>query len=411
MRTSTTKSRALRGPTIAMGLVVAAFTLACGDASDTSTQSTSGGGSEASGAPAGSGGSGASDPSGSGAQSGTSTSSGGDGGAGDGGSNAGGSGGTGGDYARGVPHPAAEFGWDPLTYDTSGVPPVASCPTSVNFAGTAANPEIVRGGGILCDEEIEVTGEHGILEGFSFYNTESSVRVTGASYVVIRDIEHGGDNTGTDNGSSMSVVESHHIVYYQNRIHNLRETSGAREVDYHGFVPRNDDDRIWYLDNDVHELGGDSLRTGTNVSSLDPGQTRTTNVFAARNRFWGNGENPIDLKCSTGIVISENDLYGVGASVSSAGEAIVAHEDAQEIWVYDNHIHDVVRGIVTATSGGGAEEITVDGNRFEFISDIGVYNRGGGHATVTNNVFHDVTTPIETGTNGSTTTEANNTIE
>jgi hypothetical protein len=255
------------------------------------------------------------------------------------------SGPPGAEYARRVPYPAESFGWDPLEYDTSGVAAVTECPTSVTFAGTALAPHVVRGGGMLCDETILVSGEHGVLEGFRFGNIESSVRVSDASFIVVRDIEHGGDNTGTSNGSSMNVVRSHHIVYFRNHIHNLMDTSGTEEVDYHGFVARNDDDQIWYLDNDVHELGGDSMRTGTNVASLEPGQAVTTNVYIARNRFWGNGENPIDLKRSRGIVMSSNDLYGVGESVSSAGEAIVTHEDAQEIEVYDNRVrqHDRVK--------------------------------------------------------------------
>jgi Bacterial Ig domain len=315
------------------------------------------------------------------------------------------------DYARGVPHPAAQFGWDPLTYDTSSVTPVTACPTSVVFNGTAAAPHVVRGGGLTCPATIQVSGQHGILEDFLFGNIESSVRVTNASFVVIRHITHVGNNTGTSNGSSMAVTFSHDIVYFQNTIRNLRDNSGTTEVDYMGFMTRNDDFRIWYLDNDVYQLGGDSLRTGTNFVSLNPGESETTDVYVARNRFGGNGENPIDLKRSNRIVISGNDLYDARLSGSSAGEIIVAHEDAQDVYVYDNIIRNAQLGVVTATSGGGARQITVDGNTFTDIGRFGVYNRGGGHATVTNNTFTRVATPIETNpNNGSTTTESGNVI-
>ena len=154
------------------------------------------------------------------------------------------------------------------------------------------------------------------------------------------------------------------------------------------------------------------MRTGTNVSRLDEGVEPAKNIYVARNRFHDMGENPIDLKYSTDIIISANELYGSSSSVSSAGEAVVLHESADRVSFYDNHFHDVRRGIVTATSGGGAEYILVESNLFEDISDKGVYNRGGGHADVFNNTFRSVSEPIVNNpNNGSTVTESGNIIE
>jgi hypothetical protein len=65
-------------------------------------------------------------------------------------------------------------------------------------------------------------------------------------------------------------------------------------------------------------------------------------------------------------------------------------------------------GVVTATSGGGATYIEVDGNTFDNMG-IGVRNRGGGHADVTNNRFTNVDEPIVTNTdNGSSTNASGN---
>ena len=88
-------------------------------------------------------------------------------------------------------------------------------------------------------------------------------------------------------------------------------------------------------------------------------------------------------------MISDNELQGASVSVSSSGECVVIHESGDNVRLYDNLMRDCAVGIVTATSGGGARYIEVDGNTFRNMR-LGIQNRGGGHADITNNIFIDV---------------------
>jgi len=329
------------------------------------------------------------------------------------------------DYARNVPYP--DFGWDPLTYDPVTTATVSSLPStvsagevmeytgtsggSVTFNCTAEAPCVLRGQNQLLSSSLGVTGTHFVIEHFKWFGSGGSVTVRDSSFVVVRENEHYGDNTGTGNGTSMTATYDTNLVYYRNTIRNLGVDDGTDEVDFHGFKPRHGNINVWYLDNDVYRLGGDSIQAGTNVSRL-AGNPFSENLFIAKNRFHDNGENPIDIKAALNVTISENSLFGAKLSSSSSGEVIVIHESGDDIYILSNAIYDSRRGVVTSTSGGGATYILVDGNTFQNLDQYGVYNRGGGHADITNNLFINVAIPIQNNPdNGSTVTESGNTFQ
>ena len=326
------------------------------------------------------------------------------------------------EIARNIPHPADFFGWDPLTFDPPTTQTVSSVPSSVSagssilvtgtggssvtFNCTSSAPCLLKSTGVARSSGLAVSGSHFVVDGFVFQGDDTeSVYVSGANFGAVRNVEHGGTNSRTGNGTSMLHWIGSDMVYYNNHIHNIARNDGSEEVDYMG-LSASRGSRIWFIGNHVHEVGGDSLKLGQNVSRAE-GQF-PTEIYVTGNRFYGNGENPIDIKWSRDIWIVDNELYGVSSSVSSSGEAIVIHESGDYVHILDNYIHDVSHGVETATSGGGASYIEVDGNTFDNMA-IGVYNRGGGHADVTNNTFADVGDPIVTNTgNGSTTTASGN---
>jgi len=328
------------------------------------------------------------------------------------------------EIARNVPHPADFFGWDPLTFDPPTTQTVSSVPSSVSagssilvtgtggenrvtFNCTQAAPCLLKSSCAVRSQAIQVSGSHFVVDGFVFQGDDTgSIYVVNAIFAAVRNTEHGGTNTTTSNGTSMSAEgANNNVVFYNNHIHNIARNDGSSEVDHMGLTVA-DGSNTWVIDNHIHEVGADSLKLGQNVSRA--GGIFPTNIWVTGNRFYGNGENPIDIKWSQDIWIVDNELYGVSASVSSSGEAIVIHESGDFVHILDNYIHDVRVGVETATSGGGASYIEVDGNTFENM-DIGVHNRGGGHADVTNNTFTDVDQPIVTDTNnGSTTTASGN---
>ena len=324
-----------------------------------------------------------------------------------------------------IPHPADSFGWDPYTFDPPPTRTVVDMPSEIDagdsilvtgnggasrisFSCTEAAPCMLKGQGQTLPSELVVSGTHYVVDGFVFAGDDSSsVIVVDSSFAAIRNITHSGNNSRRRNGTSMLSVRSSDIVYFQNHIHNIAVNDGSAEIDYIG-INISGGSRHWIKNNEVHELGGDSLKLGENVRRAKG--TFPTTIYVEGNRFYGNGENPIDIKWSTDIFIVDNELFGVAASVSSSGEAIVIHESADRVTIDNNRIHDVALGIVTATSGGGAKHVSVNGNTFENMS-IGVYNRGGGHADITNNTFENVADPIRNNShNGSTTTERGNKI-
>jgi hypothetical protein len=278
----------------------------------------------------------------------------------------------------------------------------------VTFNCTSAAPCLLKSNGAVRSNlnSLTVSGSHFVVDGFVFQGDNTGgVYVVGGNFGVVRNVEHGGNNSRTGNGASMAVEGNSDIVFYNNHVHNIAVNDGTDEVDYNGLAVIQGT-RIWILNNQIHEVGGDSLKLGQNVARA--GGIFPTNIYVAGNRMYGNGENPIDIKWSREIYITDNELFGVSTSVSSSGEAIVIHESGDNVHILDNNFHDVRVGVETATSGGGATYIEVDGNTFEDM-DIGVYNRGGGHADVTNNTFVNVTERIRNNPdNGSTVTDSGN---
>ena len=336
-----------------------------------------------------------------------------------------GGGGDGGGQPVSIPHPSDSFGWDPYTFDPSPTSTVADVPsnvaagqsilvtgtrgaTTISFSCTEVAPCMLKSQGQTLPSGLVVSGSHYVVDGFVFAGDDSSsVTIVDSNFAAIRNITHSGNNTRTRNGTSMGSLRSSDIVYFRNHIHGIAVNDGSEEVDYIG-INITEGSRHWITNNEVHELGGDSLKLGQNVGRAK-GIFPTT-IYVEGNRFYANGENPIDIKWSTDIFIVDNELFGVTASVSSSGEAIVIHESADRVTIDNNDIHDVSRGVETGTSGGGAKYISVNGNTFRNM-DIGVYNRGGGHADVTNNKFDNVKEPIRNNShNGSTTTDSGNTF-
>jgi hypothetical protein len=323
-----------------------------------------------------------------------------------------------------IPHPSEFFGWDPYTFDPPPTSTVDDVPTNVaagdsilvtgtggatriSFSCTKAAPCMLKGQGQTLPSGLVTAGTHYVVDGFVFAGDDSnSIIIVDSNFAAIRNITHSGNNTKTSNGTSMISTGSSDIVYFQNHIHDIAVKDGSEEVDYIG-IGILGGSRHWITDNEIYGLGADSLKLGRNVGRAKG--VFPTAIYVQGNRFYGNGENPIDIKWSTDIFIVDNELFGVTASVSSSGEAIVIHESADRVTIANNDIHDVSLGIVTATSGGGAEYINVSGNKFRNM-DIGVYNRGGGHADITNNTFDNVEQPIRNNSrNGSTISTRGNT--
>lgn len=331
---------------------------------------------------------------------------------------------SGDEIARGVPNPGASLGFDPFTFDPAITQTLSNVPATVNagesifvtggntaqqvtFNCTAVAPCMLKSNGAPRTAPIAVSGSYFVFDGFVFQgdNTESVYARSGANHFVVRNITHTGNNTRRSNGTSMLHGGGDYAVYYNNTIRNIAVADGSDEVDYMAFSVASGSN-IWVIGNTSFQVGGDSLKLGQNVARA--GGVFPSNIYVAQNNFGNNGENPIDIKWAVNIVLSDNDLHDSVASVSSSGECTVIHESGDNVHFYDNRFLRCNIGIVTATSGGGARYIEVDGNHFS-NGQLGIYNRGGGHADITNNRFTGVTRMWENEpNNGSTVTASGN---
>ena len=200
------------------------------------------------------------------------------------------------------------------------------------------------------------------------------------------------------------VVYNCDISYCGDRI--TTDTTGV----YNGFHT----DRVWVSDNLIHHVGADSI-AGSHFSNRT---TQTTNnYYIGRNTLYGNGENGIDIKAATGVIISQNTIYG--PFEREQGAAIVLHSGAppavrvEDCAVIFNRIYHCSAGIQTGFSHG-ADNMQITGNLFydikssySAVTDPGInglcIQLGGsnGDFHISNNTFHDYDRGILLGDVGS----------
>ena len=328
---------------------------------------------------------------------------------------------TGDEIARGVPNPSTALGFDPFTFDPAVTSTRGDLPSVVNggevivvtggngggqvtFNCSAAEPCVLKSDGTPRTQGIGVSGSYFVVDGFVFQgdNTESVHALSGANHFVVRNVTHSGSNSRTGNGTSMYHSGGNVAVYYNNTIRNIAVADGSDEVDYMAFSVASGSN-VWVVGNTSYQVGGDSLKLGQNVARA--GGVFPRNIYVSGNDFGNNGENPIDIKWAVDIVISDNDLHDSRQSVSSSGECTVIHESGDNVRFLDNRFTNCTTGVETATSGGGANYIEIDGNTLTNVQ-LGVHNRGGGHADITNNICINVSQMYENETNNGSTVSA-----
>gem|GEM_PF-2736594 len=207
---------------------------------------------------------------------------------------------------------------------------------------------------------IELKGSYVILENLKIIN-EARLRVGGdasvngsplaqADHITVRNSDFIGLGTYRPGngalinirGESGSIVSD--IVLHKNVIKNSDNVEYARTVaedDNHGILPGQYINRVWILDSFIHDNAGDGIQISGNNSY---GQARSNNVYIGRNSIYNNGENAIDIKSGTNIIISENNMYQYKDSAGSDGTAIVIQQEggdgSENVWTLFNEVHD-----------------------------------------------------------------------
>lgn len=244
---------------------------------------------------------------------------------------------------------------------------------SINSLGTIIAPVWIKGNSVnkaLIRGETIITGSHAYIENLFFDTSRKTLSIRCLNglcphHMVVRNIEFSGPGIADGYTSVLSVSGdevkgANNIILYNNHIHGFGDTAvDAPENDYHGIHVGANANHTWVLNNHIHNNGGDSIQIGAAQYSnpLDP--RRPTHVYVGKNNFHNDGENAVDIKGADHIVVSGNTMHGYGQSSSSAGEAIIIHNDPTDVLLINNIIYSATFGVVVT----GADGAWIIGNK------------------------------------------------
>lgn len=234
--------------------------------------------------------------------------------------------------------------------------------------GTPDQPVWFRGPavenkGIIAGEVI-VKGQYIFMENLRFEGSRPlSLRTHNNSMLsnmVVRDMTFTGDGSKSW-GSAIAIYSTsserrfHDLLFYDNEISFLGNDYDdvdpsqalSTENDVHGIHPDVNVDRVWIFNNDIHNLGGDSVQVSRVSAGVD---NKPTQIYIADNEFYSNLENAVDVKQADYTLVINNRIYDwrQHRDNSSTGTAIVVHGKATNTWVVNNHISDAANGIVVS---------------------------------------------------------------
>jgi hypothetical protein len=228
----------------------------------------------------------------------------------------------------------------------------------INETGTAERPIFIRGAN--SDNRFEIGGTHQIILRDVSYVIMEHVLINGPSMKIYQPTDHFSLRHSEVTGETSSGIEiwtwksdftmgdlKEHLVFYDNEIHDNGPYPSSVETGYHGFMIDDATQNVWILDNHIYYNGDDGIQIidRTWVANIGPNADR---IFIGRNKMHHDGENAIDVKGSTNVILSQNECYGYATIMSSSsGEAIRINDegDQDNIWILYNRIYDSEDGI------------------------------------------------------------------
>jgi hypothetical protein len=277
--------------------------------------------------------------------------------------------------------------------------------------GTELSPVWVRGVGTqkaLIRGEMISKGSYLFIENLAFDTDKKTLGLRTHSsstlhHVSIRRCEFIGSGRNVGNGAAIAVYGSadkrfSDLVLYNNLIHDFGDKYAATENDYHGILVETNADRVWVLNNEIYNMGGDSIQVGI-ATTADT--NRVNNIYVGNNTFHSDRENAVDIKEANNIVVSTNHLYDYHPVDSSDGTIVIIHNDSKNIKVLNNRIHSGTWGVVTT----GALDTWISGNTIYdihhstensnwtsgslYADGAAIHFRGTSTGGVVNNIFYD----------------------
>jgi hypothetical protein len=176
-------------------------------------------------------------------------------------------------------------------------------------------------------------------------------------------------------------LDVHHVVFYGNRIFGQGDSEDPSETDRHGIAVTRHTNNVWVVDNHVSFSQADALQINGWANES------THHVYVGRNCFHDDGENAVDIKEASDVIVSRNLMYGYR---HVSGAAFNAHRDdggvfgPRNVWVLFNEIHDAYDGIVSMGIKG---DFHVIGNVIHHVEDAGVKGWSDGRRQVWSNTI------------------------
>lgn len=254
--------------------------------------------------------------------------------------------------------------------------------------GTHCQPVIIRGAEgtpPIIHADVEIRGSYIIVEGLDFDLSASSQNRVGfasSDHAVLRHSEVR-DLDIARNSTVVFIRDGSHTVIWDNHIHDNGDFDAPGEIDVHGIGARETWD-TWILDNHIHHNRGDGMQFGHRAGN------NLGRFYVGRNHIHENGENSVDVKEASDVVISENTMH------DDTEGPVVLHDCPVNAALIFNEIYNSNYGVSMASleSACDAERpvnLFVLGNNFHDIESTGVQGWGSGKLYfIADNMFRAV---------------------
>jgi len=215
----------------------------------------------------------------------------------------------------------------------------------INASGTVTKPIFIRGANNNKRFEIgTLTGNNEVIVRDVSYVIMENMYINGPSikiyqptnHLAIRNSEITGENSSgiliwTWRNDYAPGDVKQHIVIYNNDIHDNGEYPATAETGMFGIMIDNATENVWVIDNDIYHNGDDGVQIIDRNWVATIADAEADRIFIGRNLMYEDGENAIDAKGSTNVIISQNEIYGYQTLFgSSAGEAIRINDEGQK---------------------------------------------------------------------------------
>ncbi len=142
------------------------------------------------------------------------------------------------------------------------------------------------------------------------------------------------------------------VVLYANYLHDFGDVNSEIDEDVHGLSTGRLASYIWFVDNIVNETSG----SGVQVYGSDY-------TYIGRNNFYRTRQSGVWAKSGSDIIFSQNHISNVIDTSWSTSTGMGFQYNPKRVWFLFNEVHDVIKGVVSASGlGGGREEFYFIGN-------------------------------------------------